>query len=289
MGVRARTALASGLGVVALAACTLAVSLDGLTGGGGADGGIVPDVVVDAPAPSDAPVAVDANDGGPQSCQGDAGPAMISVGNFCIDSTEVTNADYAAFLSALDGGLPPQPAYCAWQATTVPSSGWPPLPGTDTFPVVYVDWCDAYEYCIWAGKHLCGAIGGGPGDPSNPSTPQSDRWYYACSNAGTLTYPYGQAYDPVKCNGFDFDDGGGVLRVASTGCQGGFVGIFDMSGNAEEWEDSCFAYTTDASDGCLNRGGSFEESASELACASSQSADGRNFTSNHTGFRCCSP
>jgi formylglycine-generating enzyme required for sulfatase activity len=296
MGMRVGAMIAAGVGVVALAACSLAVSLDGLTGGEGTDGGGVgPDGATDAPAPldapsaSDAPDAADANEGGLQACPGDAGPAMVDVGHFCIDATEVTNADYAAFLAALDGGLAPQPPFCAWATTMTPSSGWPPPAGTDTLPVVFVDWCEAYEYCAWAGKHLCGALDGGPADPNNPSAPQSDRWYYACSNVGALAYPYGQAYEPLKCNGFDYDDGGGLLRVASTGCEGGFVGIFDMSGNAEEWEDSCSTYTADAGDICLNRGGSFDESATELTCASSQSFNTRNFTSDHTGFRCCSP
>ena len=48
-------------------------------------------------------------------------------------------------------------------------------------------------------------------------------------------------------------DGGTLVPVASLpGCQGGYPGVFDMSGNVEEVEDSC-----DDAGTCYSRGGSF--------------------------------
>jgi formylglycine-generating enzyme required for sulfatase activity len=42
-----------------------------------------------------------------------------------MDATEVTNAQYAEFLDA-GVAVSPQSAGCAWNATYVPSEGWPP-------------------------------------------------------------------------------------------------------------------------------------------------------------------
>lgn len=73
-----------------------------------------------------------------------------SAGAYCMDATEVTNADYAAFLAA----NPPtsgQVAWCAWNTSYLPPFGWPAT-GKENHPVVRVDWCDARAYCKWAGK-----------------------------------------------------------------------------------------------------------------------------------------
>ena len=60
------------------------------------------------------------------------------------------------------------------------------------------------------------------------------------------------------------------------GCQGGFPGVFDMSGNAAEWEDSCGRAAADAStakDPCILRGGSYQHSQSGVSCTGLFSAD----------------
>src|SRR6185437_5545544 len=110
----------------------------------------------------------------------------------------------------------------------------PPTKGSD--PVVCVDWCDAQAYCAWAGKRLCGAIGGGPA--TTYGDPNESQWYNACSNGGTTSFPYGNDYVAGDCNG-----GATVAAVGTTpGCQGltsPYFGIFDMSGNVKEWEDHC--------------------------------------------------
>jgi hypothetical protein len=89
-------------------------------------------------------------------------------------------------------------------------------------PVTFVNWCDAFAYCSYAKKHLCGAIA----DPSTgrvagaPITlastaefhdasvlqandPAIDEWYNACSSQGQAPYPYGSTYRPGFCNGID--------------------------------------------------------------------------------------
>src|SRR5262245_31170026 len=65
---------------------------------------------------------VGAGGGEPSGCPGTAGPQMVDVGSFCIDATEVTNAQYAAFVQA---NVPPQsvranPPWCVWNTDYAP-------------------------------------------------------------------------------------------------------------------------------------------------------------------------
>src|SRR5262249_39830790 len=88
------------------------------------------------------------------------GPPLIAVpppsgGRFCIDATEVTNAQYAAFL-ATNPQTSLQPARCTSWNGTYAGAYVGPLTGRDDYPVVGVTWCDAFAYCKWAGKRLCG-------------------------------------------------------------------------------------------------------------------------------------
>jgi formylglycine-generating enzyme required for sulfatase activity len=222
----------------------------------------------------------------PNGCSGHAGPEPVKVPGFCIDSTEVTNAQYAQFLEATNNGKPGgQATACAWNATYLPESDWPADAAKASFPVVEVDWCDAYAFCAWAGKRLCGKIGGGA-SAAEDSARVTDQWFLACSMAGTRPYPYPGAYADDTCNGEEHN----VRKALAVGtmpkCEGGFAGIFDMSGNVAEWEDACSG-SAGASDDCLLRGGSFESSESKMGCAVPV-VNARSSAHGDLGFRCCS-
>ena len=190
------------------------------------------------------------------------------LGDYCIDSTEVTESQYAAFITAKGSDTSGQPAYCAWNTSYAPrtSGGCTPTSFDPTnrpnHPVKCVDWCDAYAYCAWAGKRLCGRVTGGPLTPGSAL----GAWQAACSREGTRAYPYGNNYIGNYCVSADYDGVSGyqpstdVLRpVASLPtCEGGYPGIWDMSGNLWEWEDSCDA-SSGADDTCQIRGSSFQQ------------------------------
>jgi hypothetical protein len=137
-------------------------------------------------------------------------------------------------------------------------------------------------FCGWAGKRLCGDLGGGPRPPGDLFGKDAARseWFAACSANGTRTYPYGVSYDANACIGE------GAPAPAAPGskatCEGSVAGLLDMSGNLDEWEDSCRA----ASDGgveCAARGGRWGGNIASLRCDEFQM---RGYLAAR-GFRCC--
>jgi formylglycine-generating enzyme len=229
----------------------------------------------------------------PSTCRGHAGPIPVNIeGRFCIDSTEVTNADYAEFLAS----PPPPPTHpqCSWNFDYTPGGGWPAAVEDRLLPVGYVDYCDARGYCEWAGKRLCGAIGGAPfAHDSWPTNRLNTELYYACSGGGAFVYPYGNNYVATAC----VTDGQFRARAvgSSRACEGGFAGLFDLSGNAAEWQNSCtdLGFGNGENDSC--RLGSYGSSwfdtgnppGSDFSCGESVSR-GRSLDFDDHGIRCCS-
>jgi formylglycine-generating enzyme required for sulfatase activity len=68
----------------------------------------------------------------------------------------------------------------------------------------------------------------------------------------------------------------------------GYAGVYDLSGNVFEWEDSCNGHGQTAV--CRVRGGAFDYygDSSVLACGF-VSFFNRDFVNYGFGFRCCSP
>lgn len=246
-------------------------------------------VLTDGASPDGARVSdagLDGNDEASIGCRtGRSGPPLIRVpdSGYCIDATEVTNSEYDAFLAALDAGTPPPvlPKRCDnWldfrrKPTGQPESGPPDA------PVARVGWCDAYAYCRWSGKRLCGSVNQVKG-PTAVS-----EWFAACSNHGTRDYPYpGRdpdgsvgAYVPEACN-TNHPLGSTVAVASMVGCEGGVPGVFDMSGNVEEFVDGCKGAQ------CPVMGGSFVSADRDVKCESVRLV-AVGVTSETAGFRCC--
>jgi sulfatase modifying factor 1 len=292
-----------------LAACSFLVDTSGLHDG--VDPGFLPDANSEAAAGDAGPAVTsdgatvdgsDAGDGAPDAgapCPSGRGPSMVritaSVGTFCIDTTEVTNTHWAAFLADKGNDTSGQPAFCSWNTTYVPTSSsnpsatvWPAPSAKAPHPVVYVDWCDALAYCAWAGKRLCGRIGGGAA-PFADTGSTSNQWVNACTRGGARAFPYGTTYQPAVCNDKPRGLGATVAAGAIAECTGGYDGIFDMSGNVEEWEDSCNG-TSGAADVCHRRGGSFDDgiTGNGYRCDTPFNPEQvRSRTDVDVGVRCC--
>jgi formylglycine-generating enzyme required for sulfatase activity len=238
--------------------------------------------------------------GGNAGCPVGKGPAMKRIPSpapgpsYCIDTTEVTNAQYKVFLASIaDAGAPSQPVCCSsWNTTFVPSQGWPAT-GKDGYPVAYVDWCDALAFCKWAGKRLCGGIGATVPSYSNNDYKDAtkDQWYNACSSGAVYKYTWGNAPDPAPfpCNGAQYLANETVSTGSLGSCQSplpNYSGIFDLSGNVAEWEDLCSECTSPGNTtNCNLRGGDFD-TVSALACDFG-GGHSRDFKDDVIGFRCC--
>jgi hypothetical protein len=231
--------------------------------------------------------AVDA--GATCACPDDMAPVTDYNGKYyCVDSFEVTAAQYKVFLDACDGGCatsgiaaaPPQVGVGNCTAQSFDPDGGPNL------PVVCVRWYDAFDYCAFRNKRLCGNYEYGGTPETGRIDYLRDEWLNACSRSGYWQYPFqqflGPMQDPSVCNEAPDGGGGAPADVGSFSmCQGGFSYVYDMSGNAWEWENSC-----DVDGLCSVRGGSFTSGPSQLVCSVVRLLV-PNLTDNDVGFRCC--
>jgi formylglycine-generating enzyme len=256
--------------------------------GSGGDSGASSSSAGSAGAPSDGGAgaggsgATGGSGGQPARCPSGRGPEMIEADGFCIDTTEVTNAHYAEFLA--DGSFVAHPPEeCDWNDTFVQGRDGP-TDANANYPVIRMDWCDAHAFCEWAGKRLCGRIGGGATPWTAYGEEDESEWFSACSQRGAAIYPYGDEYDEFKCSG---RDAGGPFAPPVpvdefAGCVGGYDGLLHMSGNAWEWVNSCGGFPM----GCRVRGGSSTSDSDALRC-DAPAAFARDAQDLWVSIRCC--
>ena len=281
---RGRIAFVTGSAGLVLAAlawsCGIGVSGSGPVFDAGTDAAAPPDAFL--PPVGDGSIG-DASvlDGSTLSCPTKGGamvPSSLDGGSFCIDATEVTNAAYDAFLATSDGGYDAGalaadaavPSRCAAASTTIryPSQD----AGSAQQPTALVDWCDAWLYCRWTGKRLCGK-GATDRDAS------TGEWYAACSGDGSRSYPYGAAFIPDTC--VDSTSSTTAAVGSHPACVGSAPSLEDMSGNVAEWVDSCSGTSCATAGGGYGAGGS-----ADFACAASKDILS-NSQLGTVGFRCC--
>ena len=192
------------------------------------------------------------------------GTFSVTLSSYAMGTTEVTNAQYAAFLS--DHGNKCGPTDCVDASSgslELKESGgrWRPVAGFEDHPVVEVTWYGADAFAKWAGLAL----------------PTEAQWEAACRAGEQQTWSgtdtETRLSDYANLLG-DSDGSSGFAPVGSLQSNG--WGLYDLSGNAWEWTADWKADypagpvtdPTGAASGDVRviRGGGFRYSANRARC-----------------------
>jgi hypothetical protein len=139
---------------------------------------------------------------------------------------------------------------------------WPNKKGAR--PMSYVSLYQASDSCFSVGKRLCTA----------------DEWLLACSGPFSYTYPYGNSYEERACVTADTI----VKKSGETAECRSYFGLYDMSGNLQEWTD-----TRSSENGRFNYvNGGFWNSGIKSSCRERRYSYFSQNKHNPVGFRCCS-
>jgi serine/threonine-protein kinase len=173
-----------------------------------ADPGIKPNLV----AVSGGKYQMGRSDGPPSEVPAHA----VTVGNFEMDKTEVTNAEYAQFVKQSNHAPPEQ-----WGSIK-------PAVGQELLPVSNISYTDAVTFAEWRSKR----------DGVTYRLPTEEEWEYAARNGEKDNlYPWGNTWEAGRAA--IQEAGVGAPQAVGTYPQGmNSWGVMDLVGNVWEWTSS---------------------------------------------------
>jgi formylglycine-generating enzyme required for sulfatase activity len=195
----------------------------------------------------------------------------------------VTNAQYEVFIHETGGLVAPS---LRWDGQSVP-------PGLEKHPVTGVTWHEALAYCQWLSEKT----------KRSYVLPNEAQWEKACRGGNTYIYPWGDEFDPTRCN-----HGKSTLAAVDTYAPQSEYGCFDLVGNIRQWtctlwgekrlipsprysypwkEDGRNDLNANSEIRRVVRGSSFKDALNLLRCGarSGQAPDDRGVPGARQGFR----
>jgi len=203
-------------------------------------------------------------------------PTELAHHPFLIDKYEVTNRQFAKFLSETDSAS----RYFDRRMDIIEISPQRFLAkrGREDYPAVYVDWYGAYAFAQWAGKSL----------------PTAEEWMIAAlgtqsvPDSGSI-YPWGTTRsDSTYANGLNTGSFPRSQAVGTYPKGASPYGVMDLAGNVAEWTTTERTYHVADSLSVrliVVKGGSFLDPAENLTLLS-QTFRGPNERLSSVGFRC---
>jgi serine/threonine protein kinase len=139
----------------------------------------------------------------------------VTVEDFWMDKTEVTNAEYYAFTS--ETGYKPLPAHWVNEK---------PIPGQEQMPVRFVNVEDVKAFADWRSER----------DGVSYRLPTEEEWEYAARNGEKNNlYPWGDEYES-RCA--VLDEASTETKTVGTKTCANEWGVQDLIGNVFEWTSS---------------------------------------------------
>jgi len=167
-----------------------------------------------------------------------------------MDRTEVTNAEYSAFVKATGYAVPSDDSG-AKEEYWKPWTGKDAPVGRERWPVTNVAVKDAEAFAQWLSKR----------DGVTYRLPSEEEWEFAARNGSTGTiFPWGNSWDDSRAN---LNEKTSPVDVGSFPAGATQTGLMDMVGNVWEWTSSKPSFYDGSipkyATGRVWRGGSFTD------------------------------
>jgi len=130
---------------------------------------------------------------------------------FRIGKYPVTNGQYGKFITDTQTRVLPS---MGWEGQRVPER-------LKNHPVTGVTWYEARKYCDWLNKQVTGR---------EYSLPNEAQWEKACRGGNNYAYPWGDEFDPARCNYGKPQ----MAPVDAYPAQNEYE-LFDLVGNVRQW------------------------------------------------------